>query len=383
MKHFVIDATPYDPNNITGAGRIVYHLVANLAALDRDNHFHIFGLVPAIWPEKELPENFTYQQIHPTRLLGPLSLEVARRNFIGKRLSNFHTDVLHLTLDMVPVYDEHARTLFSLYDLARLSPHFIYSVEQNLRTFLRTQLRYRLAKKADLLHTISNYSAEAIIDRLKIDRRRVRVIYPGYDPLFAPGPADDRVLQKHRLADLRFLLFVGEFGRQKNEEGLIKAFRQARQERGLDPDIKLVMVGDANKLKPSTRAFLSHHEFTSDVIFPGHIPDRELLHLYRRAEALVLPSFYEGFGLPALEAMACGTVPVVSRVTSLPEVVGDAGLLVSPGNTQELAETICDLLNDRDKQAQLSKHAIERAKQFTFAAMTKATWETYLEMSDG
>lgn len=62
MKHFIIDATPYDPNNITGAGRIVYHLVANLAALDHDNHFHIFGLVPAIWPENKLPENFTYQQ---------------------------------------------------------------------------------------------------------------------------------------------------------------------------------------------------------------------------------------------------------------------------------------------------------------------------------
>ncbi|MHA1569825.1 MAG: glycosyltransferase family 4 protein, partial [Alphaproteobacteria bacterium] len=351
--------------------------------IDRETNYLIFGFAPSIWPENTLPENFTYRRIKPWRWLGPLALEAARRHFVRQHVSNYRVDLLHCTLEMVPVYDEQTRVLFSLYDLARLSPHFMYSAEQNLRNLLRTRLRYSLAKKADLLHTISEFSADQIAARLKIDRARIRVIHPGYDPRFCPGEADRNTLQKYGLADRRYLLFVGEFGRQKNEEGLIRAYFAARAERGLGADTALVLVGDPAKLKAGTRALVASHQLKDDILLLGHVSDDDLVHLYRGATAMVLPSYYEGFGLPALEAMACGAVPVVSRATSLPEVVGDAGLLVSPGNTAELAEALSRVCSENDLRTSLAEKALARAQQFTFAGMARAQWELYREMIDG
>jgi glycosyltransferase involved in cell wall biosynthesis len=383
MRQFLFDATPYAADNVTGAGRIVYHLIEQLAALDRENSYLVFGFAQQIWPPGLLPDNFTYRRLTPRRWLGPLAMEVARRWFVERHALNHRVDLLHCTLEMVPLYEERARVLFSLYDLARWSPHFLYSAPGSLRTMIRTRLRYSLARRADMLHTISEFSADEIARQLKIDRRRIRVIYPGCHPIFSPGPPDLETLRRHRLHDVRYLLFVGEFGRQKNEEGLLRAYFMARAEHGLASEVKLALVGDASKLKESTRLLLAHHEFGADVRFLGRVPDGELLHLYRGAVALALPSYYEGFGLPVLEAMTCATPPVVSRATSLPEVVGDAGLLVTPGKVAELAEALGRLAGDDELRRELSARALERSRRFTFAAMAKAQHDLYVEMIDG
>ena len=383
MKQILLDATPYNAQNLTGAGRIVYHLFEHLAKIDRENRYLVFGFAPEIWPAERLPENFSYRQLRLRRWLGPLAMEAARRWFVERHALSYRVDLLHCTLEMVPLYDERAKVLFSLYDLARWSPHFLYSAPSSLRSMLRTRLRYSLARRADLLHTISEFSADEIARQLKIDRARIRVIYPGCNPLFTPGAADPETLRKNGLYETRYLLFVGEFGRQKNEDGLIRAYFAARAERGLPSEIKLALVGDVENLTEGTRILLAHHEFAADVHFLGRAPDEELVHLYRGATAFVLPSFYEGFGLPALEAMACGAPPVVMRATSLPEVVGDAGLLVTPGKVAELAEALSSVSQDRELRARLSARALERSRRFTFTAMAKAQHDLYLEMTNG
>jgi len=380
MKRFVIDATCYHPDALTGAGRLVYHLVDNLAAIDRENAYLVFGFAERFRPG--LPENFRYQRIRPWGLLGPVAQEAARRSFLRKRVAHFKTDLVHCTLEMTPLYDEHTRVLFSLYDLARRNLQFSETVGRDLRTVLRTRLRYSSAKKADMIHTISHFSAELIHRRLHIDPARIRVIYPGVDPRFTPGPSDSSVLTRHGLHDGRYLLFVGEFGRQKNEEGLIKAFLSACNDRALPDGMQLALVGDPANLSDTARTLLDDPA-GSGVKMLGRVSDDDLLHLYRGARALVLPSFDEGFGLPPAEAMACGTVPIVSNATSLPEVVGDAGLVVKPDKQAELTDAIVRVTNDDTLHEQLQARGRKRAERFSFSAMTRQLHALYCEMTDG
>ena len=380
MNKILIDATPYIPGGVTGAGRIIYQLIAHLAQLDRENQYLIFGFAPRIWEPNQLPPNFSYRQIPLYRWLGPFAQELARRQFVGKTVTLRQVDVVHCTLEMIPLYDEHTKVLFSLYDLARSSPHFMYSAPQNLRSMARTFLRYRLARRADVIHTISKYSADQIASRLRIERGRIRIIYPGFDPRFQPGEPEPEVLRRHALPPQRYFLFVGEFGRQKNEEGLIRAFFAAHAESRLDATMRLALIGDPANLRESTRHMITQNPRGSLLSFLGRVSDEDLLHLYRGAAAVVLPSFYEGFGLPVLEAMACGIVPIVSQVTSLPEVVGDAGLIVPPGDVKELAGAMGRIAADRELREKLAERALLRTTQFSFSAMARAQLELYQEM---
>jgi alpha-1,3-rhamnosyl/mannosyltransferase len=379
MRHFLLDATPITPAGLTGAGRLVRQLVEHLFTLDRVNDYLIFGFAPEIWPASRLPPNFRYRRLKPWRWLGPLALEASRRAFVGGRTARYRTDLVHCTLEITPVCDEDTRVLFSLYDLARWSPHFLYATAQNLRGLLRTQLRYRLARRADAIHTISEYSAEQIAARLGIDRRRIRVIYPGVDPRFTTGEADAAVLARFGLSPRAYFLFVGQFGRQKNEEGLVKAFLLAEQEHGVPADCRLALVGDASPLHDGAR----HLRRSASVRLLGQVGDDDLLHLYRGAIGVVLPSFYEGFGLPLLEAMACGTPVIASNVTSLPEVVGDAGLIVSPGHTAELAEALSRLAGDAALGARLREAGLARAARFSYAVMAHQMHQLYDELTHG
>ncbi|HPM75968.1 MAG TPA: glycosyltransferase family 1 protein [bacterium] len=377
MKRFLIDATPYYPNALTGAGRIVKHLLENLSELDRENSYLVFGFTPELRLARPLPENFTYRRLNLHGFLGPAAREAARRWFVHHHLALYRVDVLHCTLEMTPSYDEHARTLFSLYDLARRSPHFTDPLGPNLRQYVRTRLRYSLAKKADILHTISHFSTDEINSQLRIAPDRLRVIYPGYDPLFTPGEPDRAVLARYGLTR-RYLLFVGQFGRQKNEEGLMRSYLHARREGALGDDCQLALVGRPELLTASARQLLS-----ADIKVLSNVGDDDLLHLYRGAVALVLPSFYEGFGLPAVEAMACGTPAIVARTTSLPEVVDDSGVIVAPGNETELAEALGRISNDDVWRDRIAAKALQRAKKFTAREMTRQMLQLYLEMADG
>jgi glycosyltransferase involved in cell wall biosynthesis len=175
------------------------------------------------------------------------------------------------------------------------------------------------------------------------------------------------------------MLYVGGLSPHKNLLRVVEAFAQAAP-----ADVLLVLAGDLHDVfhthVPEIRAAVKQHQVDDRVIMTGFVPDDDLVYLYSRAAALVLPSLVEGFGLPAVEAMACGTPVVASRAGSLPEVVGDAGLYFDPTDIGSMARAIFSILSDHDERAALARRARERAGLFTWERSARLLLECFNEL---
>jgi glycosyltransferase involved in cell wall biosynthesis len=176
------------------------------------------------------------------------------------------------------------------------------------------------------------------------------------------------------------VLYVGNIKPHKNIERIIDAFGRARRD---GPDgLKLVIVGDEVSRYPSLRQMVHRHKLDKAVRFLGFQPQETLASFYRLASVFVFPSLYEGFGLPPLEAMACGTPVVTSNVSSLPEVAGDAALLVDPYDVDAIAEAIRQALGDQELRGRLIARGQTRARQFSWADSVGQIHGIYQEVLD-
>jgi glycosyltransferase involved in cell wall biosynthesis len=211
------------------------------------------------------------------------------------------------------------------------------------------------------------------------DPERVLVVPNAIDAamLEDPGPEEmERVNERYQIRG-RFVLFAGNIKPHKNLERLIAAFGQVKQRPGHD-DLKLFIIGDEVTRYGSLRRSVESAGVRQDVRFFGFVPDRTLAALYRLASVFAFPSLYEGFGLPPLEAMACGTPVVTSRISSLPEVVGDAALLVDPYSVEDIALGIERALGDEALRAVLIERGRARVRDFSWKRSVKAIHSGYL-----
>jgi glycosyltransferase involved in cell wall biosynthesis len=213
-----------------------------------------------------------------------------------------------------------------------------------------------------------------------VPAEKVSVIYNAIDERFL-GPADttrmDLVRQRYQL-DHPFVLYVGNIKPHKNVDRLIDAFGRARRS-GPD-DLKLIIIGDELSKYPVLRQAVHRHKLDKHVRFLGFQPHDTLAAFYRLARAFVFPSLYEGFGLPPLEAMACGTPVVTSNVSSLPEIAGGAALLVDPYDAEAIADGIRRAVNDDALRADLSARGRARARAFSWSQSVAAIHQIYMEV---
>jgi len=217
---------------------------------------------------------------------------------------------------------------------------------------LSTHFAYRVL-------TVSEFSKQELVNWAKLDESKVVVVGNGVALEFTSE--GDRYQPGYD-----YLLYVGNCRSHKNVTRLLTAFAQA----GIDPGIRLLLSGNSD----SVTAQLVHElKFNERVIFAGFIPEIELPSYYRGALALVYPSLYEGFGLPPLESMACGTPVLTSNVTSLPEVVGDASIMVDPYNVEAIAHGIERIVEDKVLRNQLQVRCLNQAKKFTWERTAKLT----------
>jgi glycosyltransferase involved in cell wall biosynthesis len=194
--------------------------------------------------------------------------------------------------------------------------------------------------------------------------------------LVDPGEEErERVRERYQIQG-RFVLYAGNIKPHKNLDRLIEAFAILRRRPG-NEDVKLLIIGDEIQRYGSLRRTVEMAGVRQDVRFFGFVPDATLAALYRMAAVFAFPSLYEGFGLPPLEAMACGTPVVTSRVSSLPEVVGDAALLVDPYDIRSIADGLMQVLDDDETRERLIAHGHARARHFNWDNSVRAVLRAY------
>jgi glycosyltransferase involved in cell wall biosynthesis len=258
------------------------------------------------------------------------------------------------------------------------------AVSRRYRLLFRVLLG-RAVRAAARVITVSEFTRRELIGRHPGAAGRVVVVPNGVDPAFcaaADAQADRRVRERHGLAG-RYLLFVGVFEPRKNVPLLVDAFEILRHTRPDASDLQLALAGGAGWRGERIAAAVRSRGLDPAVRLLGYVPDDELPALYRGATLAVVPSQYEGFGLPALEAMACGAPVLASDAGALPETVGDAAELFTPGDAGALARRIADLAAAPQRLAALRERGLARAAGFTWDRTAAGTLEVYRETARG
>ncbi len=364
-----------------GIGRFTRELFRAALTLDADNEYRL--LVAGRQPVAEAhlpPKTRAYRLVQTplsernlVRLWHRLQIPLPVEAFLG-RLDIFHSP------DFVLPPVARAVKVLTIHDLSFL--RVPECADPRLRWYLG-QVVPRSVRRADFLLADSESTRRDLIELLGVPPDRVQVIYGGVDARFAPVE-DEATLQRMRdtyAGGRPYVLAVGTLEPRKNYPGLIRAFARARQQARLPH--ALVIVGRKGWVYEPIFAAVDALNLHEDVLFPGFVPDEDLPALYSAADVLVTPSFYEGFGLPALEAMACGTPAIVSDVSSLPEVVGDAGLRIDPRDEDGLADAIARVLQDSALRAALRQAGVARARQFTWEGAARELLAVYAHLGGG
>jgi glycosyltransferase involved in cell wall biosynthesis len=254
----------------------------------------------------------------------------------------------------------------------------------NRRAYLYARtVMWAAAKRASAILTVSEASKRDILRFFDVPPEKVVVVHNAIDERFwTPPAAEDvaRVRERYQL-EHGFVLYAGNIKPHKNLERLIDAFAEIR--RGALEDLKLLIIGDEISKLPALRRAVHRHHLHAHVRFLGYVSDETLAVLYRLAALFVFPSLYEGFGLPPLEAMASGAPVVTSNVSSLPEVTGDAAVLVDPTDTQSIVHGMQRVLTDPELAERLRRRGPVRAREFSWDRSVAKTRELYERVATG
>jgi glycosyltransferase involved in cell wall biosynthesis len=262
--------------------------------------------------------------------------------------------------------------IVTIYDLSFiLFPEYLHPMR---RLYLRWGTGYSV-RRAQRIIAISSSTKRDIVELLGITEGKVDVVPCGVDEDFQP--LEDQVLadfRRKRHLPGQMILFVGTIEPRKNLIALLRGYALLRER--VQPPL-LVIGGAQGWYHQEVFSAVEKLGLREDVIFPGYIPREELPHWYNAADLFIYPSLYEGFGLPPLEAMACGTPVITSNLSSLPEVVGEAGILVNPDSVEEIAEAMHRVLTDNNLQAEMSGKGLNRAREFSWKKAAQGTVKAY------
>jgi glycosyltransferase involved in cell wall biosynthesis len=340
-----------------GIGTYIRNLLRQLGRLDHDTEYVLLCQEQDCSLASQLGENFraVVDSSPPYSVREQLSIPLALRR---ERIDVFHAP--HYVLPPLA----HCRSVVTIHDCIHLMfPQYLPN--RFALGYARASI-WMAARTSDRVLTVSETSKRDILHFFDVPADKITVIYNGIDERFWLQPPDDqlsRMCERYQLHG-DFVLYVGNVKPHKNVERLIDAFHLVRQN-GLD-HLKLVVIGDDVSKYAELRRAVHRYNLHKHVRFLGHMPDEALAVLYRLAAVFVFPSLYEGFGLPPLEAMASGVPVVASNVSSLPEVVGDAGLLVDPADPHEIAGGIYRVLTEPGLRDALRKKGLARAAEFSW-----------------
>ncbi|MDL1969854.1 MAG: glycosyltransferase family 4 protein [Candidatus Desulfofervidaceae bacterium] len=274
-------------------------------------------------------------------------------------------DILFCPANIAPVWKcPRTKLVVTVHDLSFIS--FPYTFSRKFQLYYKALIPYEL-KTADIVITVSNYIKSEIINKFNIPRNKIFAIPLGVNIDFLRIPPTSK--------KENYLLFLGSLNPRKNIKGVIEAFSRLLNR---IPHQLLIVGGRFDIFKNDKKIYKLIKSIPADRIkLKGHLRDKEIIELYRKAGLFIFPSLYEGFGLPPLEAMACGCPVVVSNAASLPEVCGDAAYYVDPYDVDSIAEGIYKVLTDENLRQSLIQRGLERAKLFSWGKTAEQTLEVF------
>jgi glycosyltransferase involved in cell wall biosynthesis len=350
-----------------GPRTYVLGLVEALLQIDRDNEYLVFyndeshlGRFPGA-KEIVLPGKNPLARLWREHVLLP---RACRRERI---------DLLHCPKSAIP-YFAPCPTVVTLHDLIPIKhPE---TEKFAARVYWRLQIPIA-ARRSSFIITDSEHARREIIEDFGVAPEKIKAIMLGFDPSMVKprDPADGAAVRAKYSLPEGYILYVGTIQPRKNIDTLIEAYNVLKSERGVD--CKLVIVGRKGWLYDQLFARIKELGLGSDVIFTGFVPDEDLPYIYDGARVFSYLSLFEGFGLPPLEAMACGIPVVTSNTTSLPEVVGEAGIAVPPKAVGLVAEALYSVLSSEETAAAMRVKGAARARSFSWEAAARETLAVY------
>ena len=379
--HIGLEATSLRMSHLGGVWRYTESLIRALARR-ADAHRYSLLYIDAFRPWARVPppripspsmrlvdvisvSNFAFTFLVPVLPVvgGRLTVE----SFLGS------VDVFH-SINAAVLPQRHGRRVVTVQDLTCLSVPQFHPWAR--RMLFRLSVR-RAARLADAIIVPSMATARDLAVRLPLAQGKIHVVPLAPGERFVPLPPEERLplICRHGLTDRDYLLFVGNVEPRKNLSALLDAYTRMRIATRLSPQLAIV-GGQGWRNHPIYRRAATS-PFAADIRFLGHVPEADLPALFAGALAFVYPSLYEGFGLPPLEAMACGTPVITSNRSSLPEVVGDAALLVDPDDRRQLAEAMTRVTTEETLRDDLRARGLKQAQRYSWDETARLTVEVY------
>lgn len=363
-------------------GRVVtWHIGSGLATytnnlLDSLNKLRNLSNIYIFYPYKEEVDYFDLNTIPRSLLVGERRPDFWHNVYNLKWDIEFPVDIFHNTVNGIGLPDTlKGIKVITLHDLIPYvmpetvdRPHLNYTLKNTPR----------ILEDASHIITVSNYSKSDIQRYFGIEDSRITVTHLAADPIYGPMNRDKAkraIFNKYGI-DKKYVLYLGGFSQRKNIARLIKAFKQVLIER--QEVINLLILGEHSRSFKSLWKLTEELDLCDYVKFLNFVPTVDLPFFYNGAEVFVYPSLYEGFGLPPLEAMQCGTPVVTSKVSSIPEIVGDAALLIDPYSVDQISGSILSLLSDSDEWQKRSLMGMEKAKEYSWQKTAERTMEVYM-----
>lgn len=367
--HVVIDARWIFPE-ISGIGLYTRELIAALARIDTPHRYTLLFNNEEVMTRTAAETGFAMQESFATELVGRGPFSPADQILLPHQLQARGVDVFHAPNYMMPLHLHRSiRRVVTIHDLIPLLfRHFAPRSLKNRLFPVFKWLMHQTAARADRIIAVSEATRQDVLQHLLKGRQpdKISVVYEAARAACKPAPktGDDGVE----------FLFVGRRDPYKNLPMLIEALAEVRR-RGLPA--RLRVVGGHDPRYPEAEWMAHKHQVNDAISWSGYVTEPGLVEAYQRADVYVLPSRYEGFGLPVLEAMACGTPVICSQISSLPEVAGDAAIYMNPDRLDSLVDAMCKMAADARLRANMAHRSLVQAARFSWDETARQTVKIY------
>lgn len=361
-----IDASPLNRHYKTGTEWYTHHLILNLAKIDPFNQYLLYSREPLDREFANLPPNFKNKI-----LSWPIGRFWTQMRLSLEMLVK-PPDVLFVPAHALPLICP-KKSITTVHDIGfERFPEYYKSFELK---YLRFSTKFAL-KKAFKIITVSNFTKKELVDVYKAREEKIEVVYNGYNPSYQKDKTSKispKILDKLKI-EKPFILSIGRLEKKKNTLNVVKAFKILLEDhKNFSSNLKLVLVGQPGLGYNEIKKEIEDARLADKIIQTGWLNDHILTGLMKEAEVFVFPSFYEGFGIPLIEAMASRIPVVTSNIASCPEIAGKAALTVDPNDNQALSEAIKKIITDSALKQKLIAEGLNRVKAFDWQKCARAT----------